>query len=130
MMMAVDTNVLARALVEDAAAPAQSAAARAALLAAGNVYVPQIVQVELVWMFDNIMGLSKADILLLLDSLNRNPMYRLQSANLFAVALDEYRSGSADFSDYLILAESNAHGSTLLTYDKKLLKAKGTQRVK
>ena len=125
-MIAVDTNVLVRALVDDPGEPRQTAAARDKLKHAKQVYVPQIVQVEMVWVLETAHRLTKAEILSVLEHLRDNAAFHLQSRPQFDSALHDYRSGSADFADYLILAESRAQAASLLTYDKRLLKAAGT----
>ena len=48
-MIAVDTNVLVRILIDDPEEIEQTQAARKLARAAGTVFVPQIVQVECVW---------------------------------------------------------------------------------
>jgi predicted nucleic-acid-binding protein len=47
-MIGIDTNVLVRVLVDDAAQPDQVRIARDHVRRAGSVFVPQIVQVETV----------------------------------------------------------------------------------
>lgn len=126
-MIAVDTNVLVRALVDDPGEPRQTALARARLKKAKQVYVPQIVQVETVWVLDAAHGLSKNEILSVLDHLLDNAAFALQRWEQFKLALQDYRNGGADFADYLVLAESKAGASTLVTFDKRLLKALDTQ---
>lgn len=128
-MIAVDTNVLARALIEEDSAPLQCILAREAIAEAGVVYVPQAVQIELVWMLDSIYALPKAQIVSALNHLRENHRYQLQSAALFSDALDAFVGGTADFPDYLILAEAKANGCELLTFDRKLLKSTGTRKV-
>ena len=45
-------------------------------------------------------------------------------------ALDDYKSGPADFADYLALHQARALGaSKLLTFDRKLAKASGAERL-
>lgn len=129
MRVGVDTNVLARALIEDDSAPAQSAQARDAIAAAGTVYVPQAVQIELVWLLDSIYELPKQKIIEALEHLRQNHRYQLQSATLFSLALDAFVKGTADFADYLILAEAQQAGCELLSFDRKLLKSPGTRKV-
>lgn len=126
-MIAVDTNVLVRALVDDPAEARQSAAARARLKAGGEVYVPQVVQVEMVWVLETAHALNRAEVVSILDHLRENAAFHLQSRDRFESALAEYRRGPADFSDYLILAESRARSARLVTFDKRLLKSADTQ---
>jgi predicted nucleic-acid-binding protein len=126
-MIAVDTNVLVRALVEDPAQPRQVRAARARLAQAGEVFVPQVVQVETVWVLEAAHGLRKAEVVSVLEHLQNNTAFHLQNRERFDSALAEYAAGPADFADYLILAESRSCSARLLTFDQRLLRAKDTQ---
>ncbi|MGH8455177.1 MAG: PIN domain-containing protein, partial [Nevskiales bacterium] len=72
-------------------------------------------------------GLTKEEVLSVLEHLCDNAAFQLQNRIQFDAALGDYRSGSADFADYLTLAESRAQAASLLTFDKRLLKAAGTQ---
>ena len=126
-MIAVDTNVLVRALVDDPGAPRQTAAARAKLKRAGEVFVPQVVQAETVWVLEAAHELNKSQVISVLEHLAENSAFDLQGRAAFEAALAEYRDGTADFADYLILAESRARKAALLTFDKRILKAKDTE---
>lgn len=128
-MIAVDTNVLVRVLVDDPGETRQVAAARVRLKRARQVYVPQIVQVETVWVLETAYGLEKATVVGVLDQLLRNEAYVLQGRPSFEKALAAFKEGKADFSDYLILAESEALGYPLVTFDTRLQKSPGTKPV-
>ena len=126
-MIAVDTNVLVRGLVDDPGEPRQVASARAALARARQVQVSQVVQVETVWVLETAYGLPKSEVLAVLEHLRGNVGFQLQQRAQFEAALAEFRHGTADFADYLILSDSRARKSKLLTFDKRLLKSPGTQ---
>jgi Predicted nucleic-acid-binding protein, contains PIN domain len=119
-MIAVDTNVLVRVLVDDPGQAAQVKLARDRVKRAGKVYVPQIVQVETVWVLETAYGMAKPDIVDILDHLLQNSAYMLQNDKSFQQALIAYRDGPADFADYLVLAESRMANATLITFDKIL----------
>lgn len=127
-MISVDTNVLVRVLVDDTSEPKQIASARASLERAREVHVSQIVQVETVWVLESAHRLEKTEVLRVLEHLRDNAAFHLQRRAQFEGALEEFRNGVADFSDYLVLAESRAQKSKLLTFDKQLLKSSGTQQ--
>lgn len=126
-MISVDTNVLVRALVDDPGAPHQTTAARASLKRAQQIHVSQIVQVETVWVLETAHRLTKSEVLGVLEHLRDNAAFQLEQRGRFEVAVNSYRNGGADFADYLILAESHAREAELLTFDKRLLKARGTR---
>jgi predicted nucleic-acid-binding protein len=124
-MIAVDTNILVRLLVNDKGQPEQVAAARRYVKREGVVYIPQIVQIETVWVLESAYKLTRKKILPVLAHLEENASYILQNALSFHWALQQYLKGNADFSDYLILAESRKEKLDLLTFDKKLGKLAG-----
>ena len=128
-MTSVDTNVLVRILVDDAGAVEQMEKARALLAASGTVYVTQIVQVELVWVLESAYGFDKASVCRALDHIQHHQQFSLQSLDCFNAALDSFKKNSADFSDCLILAESVLQQSKLATFDKKLGRLKGVERL-
>ena len=129
-MLAVDTNVLVRVLVDDPDAPEQCRAARKAVADAGAVYVPQVVQIETIWVLAGAYGLDKAGIVAVLNAIAAHPAFRLQGPEIFAAALAGYQSGSADFADLVILAESTQAGCELATFDRKLGKLPGVHPVR
>ena len=124
-MIAVDTNVLVRILIDDSGAAVQMQAARALLANAEVLYVPQIVQVETVWVLESAYGFDKSAICKILDHLLLHPQFLLQSAEIFNSAVTLFRKHSADFSDCLILTEAMTQNLQLYTFDKKLGCIKG-----
>jgi predicted nucleic-acid-binding protein len=129
-MIAVDTNVLVRLLVNDPREQAQIDIAKALLHEAKQVYVPQIVQVELVWVLETAYSFEKAEIIYSLHHLAEQPLFDLQHQELFLAALDTFQNCNADFSDCLILAESQHKHCELASFDKKLGKLQGVRRLK
>lgn len=125
-MQTVDTNVLARALINDPDAIEQSRLAQAWLAAQVAIYVPQAVQLELVWVLDRAFGIARSDIVLLLERLSAHAAVSLQSSSAFIAGLEALRDG-ADFDDGIIAAEALAVGSELVTFDRKLARRTGAQ---
>lgn len=126
-MVAIDTDVLIRLLVDDPGAANQVRIARKTVQAAEQVYIPQIVQVECVWVLQRVYGFDKANIVARLTELARNLYYVLQHPDDFLRALNIFKDSPADFADCLILVESQTTGCDLLTFDKKLAKQVGVQ---
>ena len=124
-MLAVDTNVLLRLLVDDPEAPEQCAAARRLASDAGREYVPQVDQIETVWVLERAYRVGKGAIVDSLARVAANAAYVLQRPAIFLAALESYRAGRADFSDYVILAESRIQSSQLATFDRKLGRHEG-----
>lgn len=90
-MVAVDTNVLIRLLVDDPDAANQVRIARKTVQAAEQVYIPQIVQVECVWVLQRVYGFDKANIVARLTELARNLYYVLQHPDNFLRALNIFK---------------------------------------
>lgn len=118
-MQAVDTNVLVRILVTDDNQLEQVKLARQFAKKAKILFVPQIVQVELVWVLDAAYGLEKLEIVQVLNHLETNEAFQLQNPFEFGEALQLYQANNVDFSDCLILVESKKADCALVTFDKK-----------
>ena len=118
-MIAVDTNVLIRLLIDDSIASDQMELAKALLKKYRQVFVPQIVQVELVWVLENAYGFEKKAIIVVLQHLQKSSAYVLQQPTQFNAALENYANNPADFSDYLILATCIENHHEVYTFDKK-----------
>jgi len=129
VMLALDTNVLVRVLVDDPTAMGQCHRARTTVSEAGEVYVPQVVQIETIWVLASAYGLDQAAIQATLGAIANHPAFSLQRPEVFHAALQYYGDGHADFADCMILAESASAGHELATFDRKLGKLPGTRLV-
>lgn len=128
-MLALDTNVLIRILIDDPRSTKQCAAARRLASAAGSVHVSQVVQIETVWVLESVYDFTRAELTEALGRLLGNQNFVLQEVDIFRAALGEFRSGAADFADYVILMQARAENIDLATFDRKLSKLKGTRLV-
>ena len=118
MKVTLDTNVLARVVVDEAQAPAQCATARKALALAKAVIIPQVVQIELCWLLESAFGLRHAEIVNILRILQSNPRIELEHKAIFDATLEQFASDAAwGFSDCLIATVAAKHDSKLLTFD-------------
>jgi predicted nucleic-acid-binding protein len=126
-MLALDTHVLVRVLVDDPDARHQCQAARKAVSEAGEVAVSQVVQIETVWVLASAYGLSKAALQGILGTVAVHPAFHLQRPQMFEAALRHYLDGHGDFADCMILAESADAGCELATFDRKLGKLPGAR---
>ena len=118
-MLAVDTNVLIRILVTDDKQIGQVKLARQLAKKAKTLFIPQIVQVELVWVLDAAYELDKIEIVRILQHLQTNEAFQLQNAAEFSEALRLFQDNNVDFSDSLILIESKNENCDVMTFDKK-----------
>ncbi|MGH9606676.1 MAG: PIN domain-containing protein [Terracidiphilus sp.] len=122
-MIAADTNVWARAFLNDDAAQAQKA--RKALAEArgkGGVFVPPIVLAELGWVLR--ARWERERVLSTLESLLRTRGVTVELPAIAQEALDATRKGGGGFADHLIAQVVFAHGARkIVTFDEKFAKA-------
>ncbi len=128
-MISIDTNVLVRILINDPSEPEQNQMARALAKKAGQVFVSQIVQVETVWVLESAYSFEKAQVLTALQTMLGKKSWVLQHADRFTIALEQFAASNAGFADCLILAESQQENLSLWTFDRKLGKLQGAQRL-
>jgi predicted nucleic-acid-binding protein len=126
-MLAVDTKVLVRVLVDDPTALDQCRVARQTVSDAGKVFVAQVVQIETAWVLVGAYGLSKKRLHDTLGAIAKHPAFHMQRRDVFLSALQSYLTAGADFADCMILAESGSAGHELVTFDRKLGKLTGTR---
>lgn len=127
-MIAVDTNVLLRLLLNDD--PRQSRQAQdlvdRAVARSDQVLLPDIVLCELEWVLDSVYGVPKAEIARTLRRLLDTKVFAFLDRSTVAGALADYEAGRGDFSDYLIGASAaRAGASTTYTFDRALRRAGG-----
>jgi predicted nucleic-acid-binding protein len=122
-MIAVDTNVLVRLLINDADSQAQVGFAKALLKRAKQIYIPQIVQIELVWVLETAYGFDKPSVVIVLKHLQQTSLFVLQDETQFDTALAIFENNTADFSDYLILSGCLEKNHELYTFDKRFARS-------
>ena len=119
-MIAIDTNVLVRIIVEDKQQMQQTQMARTLALNTNKIYISQLVQAESIWVLKKVYKLNKSQLLDVLKHLATTQNLVLQHKNIFNLASELYEKSKADFADCLILAESLQVDSVLYTFDKRL----------
>ena len=123
-MIGLDTNVLVRYLVQDD--PDQ--AARATRLIENNCTrespgrIVLVVLCELVWVFRRAYGYEKRLILDVLDRMLVTAELEIESEEVARRALNAYRKGTADFSDYVIAYLNQVAGCDVtFSFDHRLV---------
>ncbi len=126
-MIAVDTNVLLRYLLEplDARNPSwQAQAARQIIDQADKVFVSDIVLAELEWVMESVFELTRSQIAKVFQSVTGNYRFCFEDWSAVQSALMDYCDQKVvDLSDCLIARRANSRGaSTLYTFEgeKKL----------
>jgi len=129
-MIGLDTNVLVRYLTRDDEQQWQQADE----LIQHNqpCFITNIVLCELVWV---LRGTSyrfrKEDIISVLEAMLHSAAFEFENRSTVDQALQRYKQGKADFSDYLIGATSRQAGCTETTsFDSKLKGEKGFRWLK
>ena len=119
-MIALDTNILARYYVLDAAdaeSPKQHARVVKLLSGAGKFFVAKTVLLEFEWVLRGFYNRDRKEILAVLDHLRGLPMLRLEDAEAVGDAIESYRGG-LDFADALHLA-SSGQCEKFVTFDDR-----------
>ena len=121
-MIAFDTNVLVRYIVQDD--PDQAAAAGRLIengcseQSPGYVALP--VLMELSWVLDRHYKYPKTVVISVIRQLLRTAVLAVEDRVIVGAALREYETGGADFADYLIAHRNHAKGcSTTYTFDRR-----------
>ena len=127
-MIALDTNVLVRLILQDDA-PQARAVERLLLRARRDqtpLFIADIVLCELVWVLSRRAHLRRVDIADALERLLDTELVVVRDAESAARALEGYRSGAGDFADYLIREQAAAlDAHEVVTFDRSLRSEEG-----
>ena len=127
-MIAVDTNVLVRFLVEDDPRQSRRAAAliERAVRNEEEIFLSEIVLCETVWVLGSAYGFSRDQVVETLTGLLRARNLAFESKDRLFRAVEAYARGRGDFADYLIREHARSAGrAEVLTFDRPLLKEQG-----
>ena len=127
-MIALDTNVLVRALVADDAeqTPLAIALIGRGTAAGETFFISDIVICEMIWVLNTRYDFARARIGLLLRDLFRASHLEFGAREELLRALDAFGRGKGDFSDYLIREQATTAGAeSVATFDKLLLREDG-----
>ena len=120
-MIALDTNVLVRFLVQDD--PEQARIANTVFDQLTDVtpgFVSREVLVELVWVLERAYGYLRTDIATALDGLLSALELVIEAADDVGQAVERYRNEGFGFADLMIASAAKRVGaSELVTFDRK-----------
>ncbi len=122
-MIAFDTNLVVRLMVEDDARQAERARRLVAEAAERDepVFLSDIVLSELEWVLDSAYGVPRRRIFAAVGSLLTEGRFCFEDPRRVNTALDLYRQGKGDLSDYLIGLQGETAGTrTTYTFDRGL----------
>ncbi|MGA7981625.1 MAG: type II toxin-antitoxin system VapC family toxin [Chromatiaceae bacterium] len=122
-MIGLDTNILVRYITQDE--PEQAAQATRLIEASCTSTTPgrvaHIVLCELVWVLSRAYGYSKPEVVSVLDQILITAELAVENEGVAFQALDAYREGPADFSDYLLALSNRAAGCEITySFDTRL----------
>lgn len=122
-MIALDTNVLARAILQDDKVQSPRAVKAIQKLALSEgIFLAVSVVLELAWVLRK--RKNHVEIYEILLHLLESEGVTVGSAAIIGEALEIFRAKKIDFGDALLLAESQASGvANVITFDEALLKA-------
>lgn len=128
-MIALDTNVLVRFLVQDEPLQAQLATnVIDQLTDEAQGFVSREVLIELVWVLERAYRLGRAEIAVALDGLLSATELNIEGSDEFAPALELYRNDGFGFADLMIAAAARRAGANeLVTFDRKAARLPGVR---
>jgi predicted nucleic-acid-binding protein len=120
-MIGLDTNVLARYIVQDN--PAQAALATEWIEGCCTqntpAFINSIVLCEMVWVLKSAYGYDKLAIVQVLRQILATEVFMVEGGLAAQAAVPDYDTGPADFSDYLLARRNKAAGCAFtLTFDQ------------
>ena len=120
-MIALDTNVLVRFLVQDDPEQARLADEVMDRLTEGApAFVGREVLIELVWVLERAYRLGRSDIAGALDGLLASTELVIEGADEIGPALELYRNDGFGFADLMIAAAARRAGAgEVVTFDRK-----------
>ncbi|NER33001.1 MAG: type II toxin-antitoxin system VapC family toxin [Oscillatoria sp. SIO1A7] len=127
-MRGLDTNVLARYLVQDDPVQGERASQLIEEMAASGTacFINNIVLCELVWVLKSAYAYKKEDIISILDRLLNSSQFEFESKEAAKWALEEYQKSKADFSDCLLAKHNQNQGcSETISFDKGVRRVEG-----
>jgi len=128
-VIALDTNVLVRFLVQDDPVQAQVATEIMDGLRDDDPgFVGREVLVELVWVLSRAYGFARADIATAIDGLLSATELVVETSDDVGAAVERYRNDGFDFADLMIAAAARRAGSRdLVTFDRKIARLPGVR---
>ncbi len=124
-MTALDTNVLVRFLVQDDEKQAKQVHARLKKAEKNKeqLYVPQAVILETIWVLGHAYGFQRPEILNRIEALMQMPIFLFEADDVLEGLVEQGRQTNLDLSDLLIaLSAENQGAKSILTFDRKAAK--------
>ncbi len=120
-MIGLDTNVIVRYIVQDDPVQGELAVRvfEDRLTSEERGFVSAVTLCEVVWVLIRGYKVGRSELVRVIRSLLEAEELEIEDRDLVWCALSDFKSGQADFSDYLIGRKGTAAGvSTTLTFDE------------
>ncbi len=119
-MTGLDTNVLARYIMQDDSKQSPLATSLVeSLTAEAPGFVPLVAVIELVWVLSSAYRLERAQVVEALEGLLRTKEIVVERAEIVWKAVRAFRDGTGDFADCLIERSAVAAGcERTMTFDR------------
>ena len=126
-MIGLDTNIVIRYIAQDDLVQSQKATRLIESLSSDVPgYIPLVALVEIVWVLEESYGLTKKELIVILETLLRTKELVVERAEVVARALGVFLASRAGFSDCLIeRCAQAAKCEYTLTFDKAAAKSAG-----
>jgi predicted nucleic-acid-binding protein len=124
-MIGIDTNVIVRLLVADDEKQTEAASRYLKQHCSSDdpALLSDIVVVECAWVLEDVYAYSRAQIGDAIDGLLATAQLRAADASAVGMALERFRSSSADFADCLLgVSNTDAGCEYTATFDRKASK--------
>ena len=128
-MIAIDTNILVRVLINEPTEQEQCLLARDLISKHNQVWVSKIVLVETVWVLTTAYQFEKQDIILVLEKLIQHPHIQLEDRQSLDNTLTLFSASNVGLTDCLILNEAMRKNLILHTFDRKLSRLHGAKKL-
>jgi len=128
-MIAIDTNVLVRILINEPKAEQQCRLARELISEHDAIWVCQVVLIETIWVLQASYQFSKEQILWVLEKLRNHPDIILENAEYLESDLAVFNSSNVGFADCLIFNDAQRRQLILHAFDRKLAWLHGAKRI-
>lgn len=90
-----------------------------------ELYVPILVIIELIWVFESVYKFERTEILQTLSDLTLMPIFKFENLSVIQACIQDAQSTKFDLSDLLIAHSAEKFGiQSVLTFDNKVAKHK------
>jgi predicted nucleic-acid-binding protein len=122
-VIAFDSNHLIRHIVDDDPKQCEivSNILKEQTIGEKSIRIFDLVLMETSWVLSSVYEFDREAIACVFEELLEDSIFNFDDPNRLRSVIARFRTGKADFSDYLIHSLAESQGLSLKTFDKKLL---------